>query len=92
MRLDKFKCPKCKAKRGVEISYGLTEWIETDKRKGVRLQGGCVIYIGGTPDFKCQRCGHGWRRAEITGDTQLASSNKGMPRDEFTGIGDLYEA
>ena len=72
MRADKHKCPRCCTKKGVEIAYGLPGRLETDKRKGVRLQGGCVIYLGISPDFKCLRCQHAWRRPEKAQE-QLAS-------------------
>lgn len=65
MRADKHKCPKCKAKRGVEIAYGLPGRFETDKRKGVRLQGGCVLNMGVSPDFRCLRCKHAWRGPDV---------------------------
>lgn len=54
-------CPKC-AGRAIPILYGLPgPEAEEQARRGEVEIGGCMIGAG-EPDWRCTKCGHGWRR------------------------------
>ena len=56
---NKYFCPKCKRKTGVDILYGM----RSDIGFGVKL-GGCVIKVG-QPNRHCFNCLYEWRSSEI---------------------------
>ena len=55
-----FRCPNCKEKKGVVISYGYPsdELFEAADRNEAVL-GGCM-QAEGDPDRQCLSCGHQW--------------------------------
>ncbi len=58
---QRFKCPECKQKSGVNIIYGYPtdEATQQAERNEVTL-GGCMQEIG-APDRQCLSCGHQWQ-------------------------------
>jgi len=60
MNNARFKCPECKQKAGVKISYGFPteEVFEQAERDEIAL-GGCMQEIG-APNRRCLSCGHEW--------------------------------
>ena len=58
---QRFKCPHCKQKSGVNIIYGFPtdEAFQQAERNEVAL-GGCMQEIG-APDRQCLSCGHQWQ-------------------------------
>ena len=66
---QRFKCPHCKQKSGVNITYGYPtdEAFQQAERNEVVL-GGCVHEIG-APDRQCVNCGHQWQIQRKRTDT-----------------------
>ena len=58
---QRFKCPECKQKSGVNIIYGFPNDVafQQAERSEVAL-GGCMQEIG-APDRQCLSCGHQWQ-------------------------------
>lgn len=57
----RFICPKCKQKRGVNISYGFpTEELFEEAERNEAVLGGCMQALGEDPDRQCLGCGHQW--------------------------------
>lgn len=56
----RYRCPKCKQKTGVNISYGYpgSELVEEVERNEAVL-GGCMQALG-DPDRQCLICEHQW--------------------------------
>ena len=61
MSTQKYRCPACKQKTGVQILYGMPcrEAFEMAERNEIAL-GGCCIDLE-DPERKCTSCGHEWR-------------------------------
>ena len=66
---QRFKCPECKQKSGVNIIYGYPtdEATQQAERNEVAL-GGCMQEIG-APDRQCLSCGHQWQIQRKRTDT-----------------------
>ena len=65
-----YRCPNCKEKRGVAISYGypteeLFEAVERDEA----VLGGCMQEID-DPDRQCLACGHRWEIVRRSSSTE----------------------
>jgi hypothetical protein len=67
----RFRCPECKQKTGVSISYGFPsdEMFEEAERNEAVL-GGCMQEIG-APDRQCLACGHQWEIVRRSGKKPL---------------------
>ena len=64
----RFKCPMCKQKTGVNITYGhpSEETFKMAERNEAVL-GGCMHLIG-APDRQCLDCGHQWPKQTRKGN------------------------
>lgn len=65
----KYICPKCKAKEGLNIEYGMPSYeaFEASQRGEIAL-GGCCI-DDDSPERRCLKCGHEWRIVRRSVDT-----------------------
>ncbi len=62
MKPQKYICPSCKQKTGVDILYGMPtlEAFEMAERDEIII-GGCCIPVGDGAERACTNCGHEWR-------------------------------
>ncbi len=60
MKSEKYICPECLAKEGVDILYGYPsdDTLQSWFKKEVEL-GGCIVG-NEKPTRKCFKCGHQW--------------------------------
>ena len=72
---DKHICPKCGKDTGREIIYGQPDRLEDDK-----AYGGCCIFVGQSPEFRCLDCRHEW--GVIEGEEKPKSTRR---IDNWTG-------
>ncbi len=67
----RFRCPSCKQKRGVNISYGYpSEELFRQAERNEAVLGGCMQALD-DPDRQCLACGHQWaivRRKHLASD------------------------
>lgn len=61
MTVQKYFCPACRKKHGVDILYGMPtgQTFEMAERGDIVL-GGCCLLID-APERECTSCGHQWR-------------------------------
>ena len=56
------KCPRCSSDEVLPIAYGMpSEEMFEEAERGEIVLGGCGRFIGLSPDYTCQNCGHEWR-------------------------------
>lgn len=81
----RFRCPKCKQKRGVDISFGYPtpELVEQFNRNEAVL-GGCSLPLIGDPERQCLDCGHQWEIVRRVSRKELVSlpSSKARAQNE----------
>jgi Zn ribbon nucleic-acid-binding protein len=60
MKSEKYTCPKCQAKEGVDILYGYPtdDALQLWFKKEIEL-GGCIVGKE-KPTRNCFKCGHQW--------------------------------